>query len=175
MKLRPHQYVGIAAVIFFGGMLIWQLTQPKRDPFSVPGAMPLNTKAYDEKVLQEGFGPGAVDPPALAPPPPPSSASTAELISIGSDDAKDDLYCSGLIYAAYSVSKDRETPEAQKQRDRVIVLAERGTGKLIAAGTADASQTGPIADAHSTRAMTDYSNGTPRIPLADCEARADAK
>ena len=170
MKLRPQQIVGLVAVIFFGSMLIWQLTQPKRDPFSVPGAMPLNTKAYDEKVIQEGFGPGAVTPPPAAP-----SKSVEELAAIGSDDAKDDLYCSGLIFALTRFTEYTDPGEAQKQRDRVIALAERGTGKLIAAGDADKSQTAAIADAHSAKAMTDYGNGEPRIKLADCEARADAK
>jgi hypothetical protein len=153
-------------------MLVWQLTQPKRNPFSVPGAMPLDTKAYDDKVIQEGFGPGAVTPPAVTPPPP---ANTDELVKIGSTDAQDDLYCSGLIAAAHGSTQYNDPADGQRQRDRIIALAERGTGKLLAAGAADKSQTAAIADAHGAKAMTDYGNGEPRIPFKDCEARADAK
>lgn len=170
MRLRPHQYVGIAAVIVFGGLLVWQLTQPKRDPFSLPGAMPLDTKAYDEKTIEDGFGsPGAIPPPDAA------TAVIGDPLGIGSDDAKDDLYCSGLLLAVHGSLQDRESAEAQQLRDRGVTLADRGTSKLVAAGAADASHAGPIAEAHSARASTDYGNGTPRIPLVDCEARADAK
>lgn len=178
MQLRPQQIVGLVAVIFFGGMLIWQLTQPKRDPFSVPGAMPLNTSAYDEKVIKEGFGPSETPPQVIAPPDAPAAPAATPIsdpLAVGSDDAKDDLYCSGVIFAAHRASADAVSADARKRRDRVIALAERGTGKLVAAGVADSTQTAAIADAHAEKAQQDYAAGTPRIPLNDCETRADAK
>lgn len=176
MKLRPQQIVGLVAVIFFGSMLIWQLTQPKRDPFSVPGAIPLDTSAYDERVKNEAFGtpPASIEPPSAGVTPT-TPAPISDPLNVGSDDAKDDLYCSGVIFAAHRASQDTLSAEAQKRRDRVIALAERGTSKLVAAGAADATQTAAIADAHSEKAMQDYAAGSPRIPLNDCEARADAK
>lgn len=170
MKLRPQQIVGLVAVIFFGSMLIWQLTQPKRDPFKVPGAVPLDTSAYDERVKNEALG----TPPATVPPAP--STPISDPLNVGPDDAKDDLYCSGIIFAAHRANPDDiASPEAQKRRDRVIALADRGTTKLVSAGVADATQTAAIADAHSEKAMQDYAAGNPRIPLADCEARADTR
>jgi hypothetical protein len=153
MRLRPLQIVGLIAVVVFGGRLVWQLTEPKRDPFHLPGAIPMNVPA----------GPLPAAPPA------------ADLLAVGSDDAKDDLYCSGLIFAAHRASADTlSDDEAQKRRDHVIALASAGVQKLMAAKAAGATETAAIADAHTAKAAKDFAAGTPRITLESCQERAAA-
>lgn len=157
MRLRPLQIVGLIAVVVFGGRLIWQLTEPKRDPFHVPGAIPMSVPAA----------------PLLAEPPAAGAADT-DLLAVGSDGAKDDLYCSGLIFAAHRASADTLSDEAQKRRAHVIGLASAGVEKLIAAKAAGATETGAIADAHAAKAAEDFAAGTPRITLEACQQRAAA-
>jgi hypothetical protein len=163
MRLRPLQIVGLLAVVGFGIKLVMLLTEPKRDPFHLPGAMPLSAPV--EPALPE---PPMIAPPvAEAPNPVP-----ADLLSLGSDEAKDDLYCSGLIFAAHRVSPDTLSDAAQERRAQVVALASAGVEKLIAAKAADAIQTGAIADAHAAKAAEDFAAGTPRLTLEACEQRA---
>lgn len=168
MRLRPLQIVGLVAVVFFGAKLVWLLTEPKRDPFHLPGAMPVS-----EPLTPRASAPDAADtsdplaPAVIVPPPPPTN-----LLGLGPDDAKDDLYCSGLIFAANRAGTDTTSDEAQMRRDHVIGLANAGVAKLIEAKAADASETAAIADAHTARATEDLAAGTPRITLEACEQRA---
>lgn len=161
MNWGPRQIIGLVALIGFGSILVWDITTPKRDPFSVPGAMKL-----DDSTLPL---PDAVPPAADA-----IAALPVDPLAIGPDDAKDDLYCSGLIYAAHRASADPTSPEAEARRNNVIALAEAGTGKLIAAGAADKTQSTAIADAHAAKAQSDFTNAAPRITLDACTARAAA-
>jgi hypothetical protein len=161
MRLRPLQIVGLIAVVVFGGRLVWQLTEPKRDPFHLPGAIPMNVPA----------APLPAAPPAAGV----AGASTkSDLLAVGSNDAKDDLYCSGLIFAAHRASADTLSEEAQKRRAHVVALASAGVEKLIAAKAAGASETAAIADAHAAKAAEDFAAGTPRITLEVCQERAAA-
>jgi len=152
MRLRPLQIVGLIALVVFGTIFLMNLLEPERDPFAVPGAMPLGS---DTGVPLSDAG----------------AAAIADPLSVGSADSKDDLYCSGLLFAAQRDAGDIATAEAQSQRDRVIALAEAGVAKLIAEGAADESQTAAIADAHSVLALSDFVAGTPRISVVECEVR----
>lgn len=157
MKFGPRQFVGLAAIVVFGGILVFNLTKPKPDPFKVPGAMPLT------------------EAPASTPPPEQMTVHIAEdPLTVGSDAAKDDLYCSGVIFIAHKATGDISSPEAQTRRDAVIALAEAGVAKLIAEGSATKDTTASIADAQADLAEADSKGGTPRISLADCNARAAA-
>ena len=125
MKLRPLQIVGLVAIVVFGAILAFTLTKPKPDPFTVPGAMPLSE---------------ALPPPAEYMKPPPlglATAPPANPMEAGSQHAKDDLYCSGIVFAVHQSSKDDiASPEADKRRAAVIALAVAGTDKLKAEGVA---------------------------------------
>lgn len=90
---------------------------------------------------------------------------------IGPPEARDDLYCSGVIFAFHRASGDTMSPEARQRRDRVIALAERGVARLLASGAVGPGETAAIADAHGEKARADFANGTLRIPLEDCLRR----
>ncbi|MDP3738407.1 MAG: hypothetical protein Q8R02_13515 [Hyphomonadaceae bacterium] len=163
MKLRPLQIVGLVGLVVFGSILVFTLTKPRPDPFTVPGAMPLSD---------------ALPPPAEYMKPPPLDLATtppANPMEVGSQDAKDDLYCSGVVFAVHQSSKDDiASPEADKRRSAVIALAVAGTGKLKAEGVATDLTTGSIADAHSEKALADITSNVPRITFDACMGRAAA-
>lgn len=162
--MKPRQIIGLAAIVVFGGIVIYTLLKPKPDPFTVPGAIPMNDSI------------DTVTPPPPPPiPAPDSSAPPASPLNVGSQDARDDLYCSGLIYAARQAQASVTSPETQKANERMLALAEAGVARLMAEGVATPATTGGIADAHAEKAAADRGAGTPRIAEADCVARADAQ
>lgn len=124
-------------------------------------------------------------PAALKPPAGASGAPAPDLLSLGSQDARDDFYCSGLIYAEHSANDKTPPDQSMKQLNAILSLAEAGTKKLAAQGVAveltDPSAIKPgvittasVADAHTDKAKAHYDSKTPRIPLAACMQRATA-
>ena len=109
----------------------------------------------------------------VTPPPPP-----ADPLAVGSQDAKDDLYCAGVIYAANPSppSALNPTDEAvlRKAQALGIVLGESGINKLVIQKAAHATHGALIADAYAVQAAKDFAAGKPRISLDDCNARAKA-
>jgi hypothetical protein len=109
----------------------------------------------------------------ITPPPPPTDP-----LAVGSQDAKDDLYCAGIIYAANPSppSALNPTDEAilRKAQALGIVLGESGINKLVIQKAAHATHGALIADAYAVQAAKDLEAGTPRISLEDCNARAKA-
>jgi len=163
LKLKAHQWLGIAAVIVFGGKLVYELTRPEPDPFYLPGALPMSDTLA---------GAGAVEFPMTALPdtsaitPPPLDPLIA-----GSDEARDDLYCSGLVYAAHRTMADELSPEAQARRVLIIALDEAGAAKLRAEGIVDPAQIVEIANAQGDAGFAEFEAGIARLSVADCEAR----
>jgi hypothetical protein len=109
----------------------------------------------------------------IQPPPPP-----ADPLAVGSQDAKDDLYCAGIIFAA-NPSPDgalNPTDEAVLRRQQAfgIVLAESGINKLVAEKAAHATHGAIISEAYTDRAAKDLAAKKPRIPLETCYERAKA-
>ena len=149
MRLRPPQAAGLVAVIAFGGILAWTLMAPRPDPFAVPGTIKLNDAALQT--------PAPSDPLALGP-----------------QDAKDDLYCTGVLSAALDNVADRMSPEAATLRTQIVALAGAGVAKLIAAGAATPDTTAAISDAHAAQAKQDIAAGIPRLTLEACSSRAKA-
>jgi hypothetical protein len=109
----------------------------------------------------------------VTPPPPP-----ADPLAVGSQDAKDDLYCAGVIYAANPSppSALNPTDEAvlRKAQALGIILGESGINKLVIQKAAHATHGALIADAYAVQAAKDLAAGKPRISLDDCNARAKA-
>ena len=109
----------------------------------------------------------------ITPPPPP-----ADPLAVGSQDAKDDLYCAGVIYAANPSppSALNPTDEAvlRKAQALGIILGESGINKLVIQKAAHATHGALIADAYAIQAARDLAAGKPRISLDDCNARAKA-
>ena len=111
--------------------------------------------------------------PVEQPPPPP-----ADPLAVGSQDAKDDLYCAGLIFAA-NPSPDgalNPTDEAvlRKAQALGIVLAESGINKLVDQKAAHATHGAIIAEAYTDQGAKDLAAKKPRIPLEKCYDRAKA-
>jgi hypothetical protein len=162
MKFGPRRAIGLAAILVFGGILVFSMMETPRDP------SPDSDRTND--------APSPIAPSPNTPSPEPSSAPPTDPMEIGSQDARDDLYCSGVVFAVHQ-SKSGETinsPEAQKRRDAVIGLAISGIGKLKDEGVATDDTSGPIADVHSARAAEDFAAGAPRLSFDACMARADA-
>jgi hypothetical protein len=154
MKLKPTQWLGLAAIIVFGGILVWTLL-PKPAPAIEAAPMPAPEQ------------PAQSEPAPVAPP--------ADPLAVGSQEAKDDLYCSGLIFAIHRANAhDSLSAAADKRRADVIKLAGAGVAKLKAEGVASDATTGAIADAHSEKAMDDLDKASLRVPYETCVARADA-
>lgn len=107
-----------------------------------------------------------VAPPALADP-----------LTLGSKDAKDDLYCSGVILAGHPGSIDSATPQdaavLMQASDRAGVLSIRGAGRVVDEGHAKANNMGQLMDAWLEAAMADAKAKKTKISLKDCEDRAD--
>jgi len=116
-------------------------------------------------------------PPAasapITPPPPP-----ADPLAVGSQDAKDDLYCAGIIFVSFPSPPSALNPvdEAQLRKAQMlgVVLAESGINKLVVQKAAHATHGGVISDAYTEQAGHDLAAGTPRISLDACNARARA-
>lgn len=123
-----------------------------------PAATPAATPAAPEKTI--------------APPPP-----IVNPTDIGSQDAKDDLYCSGLIISAYPQPEDAVVPVEQARLDKfqalAVMLGFEGTGKLMKQGVALAPQTGAVADAWADIAYKDFIAKKPKITLDACLTRAE--
>ncbi|HEX5008696.1 MAG TPA: hypothetical protein VFV70_16400 [Hyphomonadaceae bacterium] len=109
----------------------------------------------------------------ITPPPPP-----ADPLAVGSQDAKDDLYCAGIIYAANPSPPGALNPTDEailrKAQALGIVLGESGINKLVIQKAAHATHGALIADAYALQAARDLAAGKPRISLDDCYARAKA-
>ncbi|MEZ5938412.1 MAG: hypothetical protein R3C52_09340 [Hyphomonadaceae bacterium] len=180
MKLRPMQIAGLVGVVVFGSILIFTLAKPKRDPMVLPSGVDLRDLPSPDEILtpdplaaaQSGAdapddsAPDASSPGALAP-------SVEEMLAAGSERARGDLYCAGVLWADHRAAADVMSEAAQARRDALILLSDTGVAELISEGAADRSTAGRYADAHTDQALADYAAGTLRIPVDACRARAE--
>jgi hypothetical protein len=125
-------------------------------------------------------------PAAAATTPTPRSAATPDVpppppehpLAIGSQDAKDDLYCAGVIFAANPTPDSALNPTDQavleKNQMLGVALAESGVNKLMDQKVAHATHSSMISNAYADKAADDIKAGKPRIKLKTCVARARA-
>jgi hypothetical protein len=110
--------------------------------------------------------------PPGAPPLPP------DLMAAGSQEARDDLYCSAMIYNANPDVSDALAPvdEALLRKAQMMgfVIGESGINRLMAEKAAHATHARAIAEAYAAQVDKDVRANTPRISLDDCMARAHA-
>jgi hypothetical protein len=115
--------------------------------------------------------------PAVTPVEAPAPQPVADPLSAGSQSAKDDLYCAGVILAAHPQPLESVVPVESaiimRAENRALALSIAGTGKLIDEKITTAPQAGVFADAHAEVAVKDSIARKTRIPLEDCEKRAD--
>jgi len=133
--------------------------------------------------------PAPEKPIALEAPPAPASVTTPQLppgapplppdlMAIGSQEARDDLYCSAMIYNANPDVSDALAPvdEALLRKAQMMgfVVGESGINRLISEKAAHATHARAIAEAYAAQVDKDVRANTPRISLDDCMARAHA-
>ncbi|MEZ6029849.1 MAG: hypothetical protein R3C46_08860 [Hyphomonadaceae bacterium] len=110
--------------------------------------------------------------PPGAPPLPP------DLLAIGSQDARDDLYCSALIYNANPEVSDALAPvdEAllRKAQMMAFVVGEAGINKLIDQKAAHATHARAIAEAYAAQVEKDVRANATRMTVDACTERAQA-
>lgn len=110
--------------------------------------------------------------PPGAPPLPP------DLLAIGSQDARDDLYCSALIYNANPEVSDALAPvdEAllRKAQMMAFVVGEAGINKLIDQKAAHATHARAIAEAYAAQVEKDVRADATRMTVDACTERAQA-
>ena len=116
--------------------------------------------------------PKPTQPPDVPPPPPDHP------LDIGTQDAKDDLYCSGVIFAANPTPDSALNPVDQavleKNQMLGVALAENGVNKLIDQKVAHATHAAFISNAYADKAEADIKAKKARISLEKCVARAKA-
>ncbi len=110
--------------------------------------------------------------------PPGAPPLPADLLAIGSQDARDDLYCSALIYNYNPDVSDALAPvdEALLRKAQMLgfIVGEAGINKLVEQQAAHATHARAIADAYAAVVDKDFAANKFRISLADCNARAGA-
>ena len=118
-------------------------------------------------------GPAPETPHTRVIPPPP-----ADPLAVGSQGAKDDLYCSALIYIENPDVSDALAPvdEALLRKAQTLgfLIGEAGINKLVGEKAAHATHARLISDAYTEQVAKDLKAKKPRISLDDCNARAAA-
>lgn len=189
MNLRPTQIVGLVAVVFFGGYLGYTLLKPKPDPMVLPSGvdlrklpsvsdivpapdlMPVVPDMKIEPFTADMLVPDPMPKPKGGAATPPTSAE-AELLAKGSQDARDDLYCAGVISAVDHAAAATLSSGLFARQNAILALSQSGGKKLAAEDkTLPLPQ---IADAHTDRAARDFDANKLRLSFPDCAKRAAA-
>ncbi|MBI1362339.1 MAG: hypothetical protein GC155_18850 [Alphaproteobacteria bacterium] len=111
-------------------------------------------------------------PPSALPPP------LAHPLAVGSQEAKDDLYCSGVIFAKYGPSDEPLSPTQEavrmKNENLGMIIANEGADKLLDEHAVHVTQLGALSDAYADKTAADIKAGKPRLSLETCMAKAKA-
>ncbi|MDP3494443.1 MAG: hypothetical protein Q8R82_15135, partial [Hyphomonadaceae bacterium] len=109
--------------------------------------------------------------PAIPPPP-------ADLLSAGSREAQDDLYCSALIYIENPDVSDALAPvdEALLRKAQTLgfLIGEAGINKLVTEKAVHATHARIVSDAYTEQVGKDLKANKLRISLDECNTRAAA-
>ena len=109
--------------------------------------------------------------PGIPPPP-------ADPLGVGSQSARDDLYCSALIYIENPDVSDALAPvdEALLRKAQMLgfLVGESGINKLVTEKAAHATHARFISDAYMAQVEKDMKAKKLRISLDDCNKRAAA-
>ncbi len=181
MKLKPTQVFGLGAIVIFGGMTIFRLTQPsereimERRLASLPSISapsgPIEFPPVDLPTITALDAPGAPSSsPALA-----DTTPATDYLALGSQDARDDLYCAGMLRAHFNPLLKSDGPtHAGEILEYTRILAGSGVTKLRAQGLAADLEWVYFDTAHDDKAKADHAANTPRISTDACEARGKA-
>jgi len=187
MKLQPRQLIGLAAIVVFGGGLIFRLTQPSEREIMEKRLASLPRIEIPAPKIE--LPPLQLDMPTITPPTivlGTGGAATTDTRKIyemdgvnyfakGSQAAKDDMYCSGVLGAEFNVRINDSHPDKASMilRDHEA-LDRAGLKKLVAEGVTTEQASAGYSLAYSDKAQTDYDASALRISVADCTARAAA-
>ena len=98
--------------------------------------------------------------------------------ALGSQEAKDDLYCSAMIYIENPDVSDALAPvdEALLRKAQTLgfLIGEAGINKIVAEKAAHATHARIISDAYAAQVEKDIKAKKPRISLDECNKRATA-
>ena len=178
-RLKPRQLIGLVAIVVFGGIMLMSLTQPgEREimqqrlagmpsisvPTEIPALPPVNLPSFTASTSATGGAGGKAI----------SELSGVDYDNLGSQAAKDDLYCAGVLRAEFEAIK------ADAHPDRISILLRDGQA-LDAAGIARLKSEKAIEDAGAGasvawggKAAKDHAANALRIPVAACTQRATA-
>lgn len=154
----------------YGGMMLAALAMPAACGSQQREMTPAATAVASAE-------PSPAPPTAVALPPgvPPLPAN---LLDAGSPEARDELYCSALIYAENPDVSDALAPvdEAQLRKRQALgfIIGESGINRLVGEKAIHATHARAIADAYATQVDKDLKANTPRITLDACNTRARA-
>ena len=116
--------------------------------------------------------------PAAAPQPAGVPPLPNDLLAVGSQEARDDLYCSAVIYAENPDLSDALAPvdEALLRKAQALgfIIGEAGINKMVEAKAIHATQARALSEAYAGQVEKDMRAKTLRIPLAACNTRAAA-
>lgn len=102
----------------------------------------------------------------------------ADLLAVGSQEGRDALYCSALIYHENPDLSDALAPvdEALLRKAQALgfIIGEFGINKLVSEKAVHATQARAVSDAYAAQVEKDLKAKTPRISLDDCNKRAAA-
>lgn len=110
--------------------------------------------------------------------PPGAPPLAPDLLAIGSREARDDLYCSAVIYNANPEVSDALAPvdEALLRKAQMMgfVVGESGINRLMEEKAAHATHARAIADAYAAQVEKDVRANALRISPEACMTRAQA-
>jgi hypothetical protein len=181
MKLKPRQVIGLAAIAVFGGIMIMRFTQPSEREVmeqrlaSLPSiSVPTEIPALPPVTLPSLTRPSTLGDTAAASDKAIWEMSGIDYYNLGSQAARDDLYCAGVLRAEFDAIKTDAHPDRMSilLRDG-LALDEAGIARLKAEKAIDESGAGASL-AWGDRAAKDYAANALRLSTAACTQRAAA-
>lgn len=183
LKLKPRQVIGLVAIVVFGGILIVRLTQPSERQIMEQRLASLPSPTYTPPELPAlDLSTTTVPPLDLSAPAPAGTSGpiydypgAPDYLNVGSQPAKDDMYCAGVLNAEFHAVTATAHPDVMSMllRDHQALDAA-GIAKLVAEGAATEANAAGFTLAYGDKAEADYAAKSLRIPVATCSARAAA-
>lgn len=134
-------------------------------------------------VATQAATPAAVEPAPQTTPrgyqlPPGAPPLPADLLAVGSQEARDDLYCSALIYNYNPDVSDALAPvdEALLRKAQMLgfIIGEVGINRLVDEKAIHATHARAIAETYADQVDKDVAANATRLTIEACEARAKA-
>jgi hypothetical protein len=155
-KLRSTQWLGLGVIIVFGGRMVLMLLEGPRDPDVLPSGVRLSDLPSPSDIVSDPFVP------------------PAEPLKAGSQEARDMLYCSGVISAESKAKPDAPMEESLPRLTAALALANAGRAKLEAEGAVQGFGAISVDMAWGEKAASDYADGKLAVSLSDCMKKAGA-